>query len=55
MDFPEEWLGKKDPERGIHFAHPKNFLIGCDTKEQAVAVAEEAYEAATTNKPVYSI
>ena len=45
MDFPEEWLGHADPDRGIHFAHTAHFLIACDTKEQAVKVAEEALEA----------
>ena len=45
MDFPKEWLGHADPERGIHFAHTANFLIACDTKEQAIRVAEEAVEA----------
>ena len=40
MDFPTEWLGHADPSRGIHFAHTANFLIACDTKEQAVKVAE---------------
>ena len=44
MNFPEEWLGHADPERGIHFAHTSNFLIACDTKEQAIKVAEEAVE-----------
>ena len=44
MDFPKEWLGHADPERGIHFAHTANFLIACDTKEQAIKVAEEAIE-----------
>ena len=41
MDFPEEWLGHADPERGIHFAHTANFLIACDTKEQAEALSAE--------------
>ena len=45
MDFPSEWLGHADPDRGIRFAHTANFLIACDTKEQAVKVAEEALEA----------
>ena len=45
MDFPSEWLGHADPDRGIHFAHTANFLIACDTKEQAVKVAEEAVQA----------
>lgn len=45
MDFPKEWLGHADPERGITFAHTANFLIACETKEQAVKVAEEAVEA----------
>lgn len=45
MDFPEDWLGHADPDRGIHFAHTANFLIACDTKEQAIKVAEEAIEA----------
>ena len=49
MDFPEEWLGHADPERGIHFAHTANFLIACDTKEQAVKVAQEAVEAGMNN------
>ena len=44
MDFPESWLGHADPERGIHFAHTANFLIACDTKEQAIRVAEEAVQ-----------
>lgn len=44
MDFPKEWLGHADPERGIHFAHTANFLIACDTKEQAIKVAQEAVE-----------
>ena len=44
MDFPKEWLGHADESRGIHFAHTANFLIACDTKEQAVRVAEEAVE-----------
>ena len=45
MDFPSEWLGHADPDRGIHFAHTANFLIACNTKEQAVKVAEEAVQA----------
>lgn len=56
MDFPTEWLGHPDPERGIHFAHTSNFLICCDTKEQAIAVAEEALEAGmNAYSNVYSI
>lgn len=47
MDFPTDWLGHADPDRGIHFAHTANFLIACDTKEQAVRVAEEAVQAGT--------
>lgn len=45
MDFPKEWLGHADSDRGIHFAHTANFLIACDTKEQAIKVAKEAVEA----------
>ena len=52
MDFPESWLGHADPDRGIHFAHTSNFLIACDTKEQAIKVAEEAVEA---GKDGYSV
>lgn len=52
MDFPQEWLGHADPERGIHFAHTANFLIACDTKEQAIKVAEEAIEAGKTEYTV---
>jgi len=56
MNFPEEWIGVKDPERGIHFSHPKNFLIGCYTKEQALAVANEAYELGSAEYSVaYSV
>lgn len=55
MDFPNDWLGHADPERGIHFAHTANFLIGCDTKEQAIKVAEEALEYGRQDKCVYSI
>lgn len=44
MDFPKDWLGHADPDRGIHFAHTANFLIACDTKEQAISVAKEAVE-----------
>ena len=44
MDFPTDWLGHADPDRGIHFAHTANFLIACDTKEQAIKVAEEAID-----------
>ncbi len=44
MDFPESWLGHADEARGIHFAHTSNFLIACDTKEQAIRVAEEAVQ-----------
>lgn len=56
MDFPTDWLGHADPERGIHFAHTANFLIACDTKEQAVKVAEEAVQAgASAYKVVCSI
>lgn len=56
MDFPKEWLGHADPERGIHFAHTANFLIACDTKEQAIKVAEEAVqEGQTDSKIVYSV
>lgn len=52
MDFPKDWLGHADPERGIHFAHTANFLIACDTKEQAIKVAEEAIEAGKTEYTV---
>lgn len=56
MDFPKEWLGHEDPERGIHFAHTANFLIACNTKEQAIKVAEEAVEAGMqTYQLAYSI
>ena len=56
MNFPEEWLGHADPERGIRFAHTSNFLIACDTKEQAVKVAEEAVHAGSeAYSVVYSI
>ena len=44
MDFPKDWLGHTDPERGIIFAHTANFLIACNTKDQAIAVALEAIE-----------
>lgn len=44
MDFPTGWLGHANPERGIHFAHTSNFLIACDTKDQAIKVAEEAID-----------
>lgn len=56
MDFPKDWLGHADPERGIHFAHTSNFLIACDTKEQAIKVAKEAVEAGKeTVQLAYSI
>ena len=56
MDFPEEWLGHADPERGIHFAHTANFLIACDTREQAIKVAQEAVEAGSESaRLAYSI
>ena len=55
MDFPTEWLGHADPDRGIHFAHTSNFLIACDTKEQAIKVAEEAVEYGRKDHVVYSI
>ena len=42
MSFPEKWLGHEDPERGITFAHTANFLIVCETKDQAIRVAEDA-------------
>lgn len=44
MGFPKEWLGHADPERGITFAHTANFLITCETKDQAIRVAEEAIQ-----------
>jgi uncharacterized UPF0160 family protein len=54
--FPEEWLGHEDPDRGIHFAHTSNYLIGCDSKEQAIRCAEEAIEAGKAEaKVAYSI
>lgn len=49
LDFPTEWLGHTDPERGITFAHTANFLIACETKEQAIKVAEEAVERGKSN------
>lgn len=55
MDFPQEWLGHADPERGIHFAHTANFLIACDTKEQAIKVAEEAIKVGKIDATVASI
>ena len=56
MDFPKDWLGHADAERGIHFAHPSNFLIACDTKEQAIKVAEEAIDIGSSEATcVYSI
>ena len=55
MDFPQEWLGHADPERGIHFAHTANFLIACDTKEQAIKVAEEAIKAGKIDTIVASV
>ena len=56
MNFPTDWLGHTDPSRGIHFAHTSNFLIGCDTKEQAIKVAKEAVEAGSQYATVaYSI
>ena len=56
MDFPKEWLGHADPERGIHFAHTSNFLIACDTKDQAIKVAEEAVqEGLESSQLVYSV
>lgn len=42
MNFPEDWLGHADPDRGIKFAHTGNFLIACYTKEQAIQVAKDA-------------
>ena len=44
MSFPKSWLGHADPERGITFAHTANFLISCETKDQAIKVAEEAVQ-----------
>lgn len=55
MDFPADWLGHSDPDRGIHFAHTANFLIGCDTKDQAIKVAEEALEYGRKDKCAYSV
>lgn len=56
MNFPDEWLGHADPDRGIHFAHTANFLIACDTKGQAVRVAEEAVQAgAEAYRVAYSV
>lgn len=55
MDFPTEWLGHADPERGIHFAHTANFLIACDTKDQAIEVAEEALEYGRKDQVAYSV
>lgn len=56
MNFPEEWLGHADLERGIHFAHTANFLIACNTKEQAIKVAEEAIQKGTNPyQVVYSV
>ena len=43
--FPEEWLGHEDPDRGITFAHTSNFLIVCETKDQAIQVAKDAIAA----------
>lgn len=44
MDFPKEWLGHADPDRGITFAHTANFLITCETKEGAIQIAKEAIQ-----------
>lgn len=56
MDFPTEWLGHADPDRGIHFAHTANFLIACDTKEQAIRVAQDAVRAGKeAYRTVYSV
>lgn len=56
MNFPEEWLGHADPDRGIRFAHTANFLISCETKAQAVRVAEEAIAIGSEYaKVVYSV
>jgi len=56
MDFPKDWLGHEDPERGIYFAHTANFLIACHTKDQAIRVAKEAVEAGVQGYQVaYSI
>lgn len=52
MDFPTDWLGHADPERGITFAHTANFLLSCETKEQAIAVAQEAVEAGSVEATV---
>ena len=37
--FPEEWLGKQNPDLGITFCHPGNFIACTETLEQAVNVA----------------
>ena len=55
MNFPKEWIGHEDPERGIHFSHASGFLIACDTKEQAISVAMEAIEKGKEDTIVASI
>ena len=55
MNFPKEWIGNEDPERGIHFSHASGFLIACDTKEQAISVAMEAIEKGKEDTIVASI
>jgi len=37
--FPEEWLGHPVTAMGMHFCHPKNFLLATYTKEQAINCA----------------
>lgn len=40
--FPEEWLGKTNPELGITFCHPGNWILSCDTLSHAITVAKLA-------------
>lgn len=40
--FPKKWLGNPDPDLGMTFCHPGNFLASTKTLEQAINVAQVA-------------
>lgn len=40
--FPKKWLGNPDPDLGMTFCHPGNFLLATETQDQAINCARIA-------------
>ena len=39
--FPEDWLGNPPTDKGMTFCHPGNWISSTETRDQAIAIANE--------------